>query len=45
MAKIERRHKPKTLKELADELEVSAERVRQIETAAFKKLKQKLSVH
>ena len=37
--------KPKTLKELADELEVSAERVRQIETAAFKKLKEKLSIN
>ena len=37
--------KPKTLKELADQLEVSAERVRQIETAAFKKLKEKLSVN
>jgi len=37
--------KPKTLKELADELEVSAGRVRQIETAAFKKLKEKLSVN
>ena len=37
--------KPKTLKELADELEVSAERVRQIETAAFKKLKGKLSIN
>ena len=28
-----------------EELGVSAERVRQIETAAFKKLKEKLSVH
>ena len=37
--------KPKTLKELADELEVSAERVRQIETAAFKKLKEKISIN
>ena len=37
--------KPKTLKELAAELEVSAERVRQIETAAFKKLKEKLSIN
>ena len=37
--------KPKTLKELADELEVSAERVRQIETAAFKKLREKLSIN
>ena len=37
--------KPKTLKELADELEVSAERVRQIETAAFKKLKEILSLN
>ncbi len=36
--------KPKTLKELADALGVSAERVRQIETAAFKKLKDKLSI-
>ena len=36
--------KPKTLKELADALGVSAERVRQIETAAFKKLKEKLSI-
>jgi RNA polymerase sigma-32 factor len=43
--KVKEGTKPKTLKELADELEVSAERVRQIETAAFKKLKQKLSVH
>ena len=43
--KLKEGTKPKTLKELADELEVSAERVRQIETAAFKKLKQKLSVH
>ena len=42
--KLEEGTKPKTLKELADELEVSAERVRQIETAAFKKLKEKLSV-
>ena len=37
--------KPKTLKELADELEVSAERVRQIETAAFKKLKEKININ
>ena len=37
--------KPKTLKELANELGVSAERVRQIETAAFKKLKEKLSIN
>ena len=43
--KLKEGTKPKTLKELADELDVSAERVRQIETAAFKKLKQKLSVH
>ena len=37
--------KPKTLKELAEELEVSAERVRQIEATAFKKLKEKLSIN
>ena len=37
--------RPKTLKELADELAVSAERVRQIEAAAFRKLKEKLSVN
>ena len=43
--KLKEGTKPKTLKELADELEVSAERVRQIETAAFKKLKEKLSVN
>ena len=43
--KLKEGTKPKTLKELADELDVSAERVRQIETAAFKKLKEKLSVH
>lgn len=43
--KLEEGTKPKTLKELADELEVSAERVRQIETAAFKKLKEKLSIN
>jgi RNA polymerase sigma-32 factor len=43
--KIKEGTKPKTLKELADELEVSAERVRQIETAAFKKLKEKLSAY
>jgi RNA polymerase sigma-32 factor len=43
--KLKEGTKPKTLKELADELGVSAERVRQIETAAFKKLKEKLSVH
>ena len=43
--KLKEGTKPKTLKELADELEVSAERVRQIETAAFKKLKEKLNVN
>ena len=43
--KLEEGTKPKTLKELANELEVSAERVRQIETAAFKKLKEKLSIN
>ena len=43
--KLKEGTKPKTLKELADELEVSAERVRQIETAAFKKLKEKLSIN
>ena len=43
--KLKEGKKPKTLKELADELEVSAERVRQIETAAFKKLKEKLSIN
>ena len=43
--KLKEGTKPKTLKELADELEVSAERVRQIETAAFKKLKEKLSAY
>jgi RNA polymerase sigma-32 factor len=43
--KLKEGTKPKTLKELADELGVSPERVRQIETAAFKKLKEKLSVH
>jgi RNA polymerase sigma-32 factor len=37
--------RPKTLKELADELAVSAERVRQIEATAFRKLKEKLSVN
>jgi len=37
--------KAKTLKELAEELEVSAERVRQIEAAAFKKLKEKLIIN
>jgi len=42
--KLEEGTKPKTLKELADELGVSAERVRQIETTAFKKLKEKLSI-
>ena len=42
--KLKEGKKPKTLKELANELEVSAERVRQIETAAFKKLKEKLSI-
>ena len=43
--KLKEGTKPKTLREIADELGVSAERVRQIETAAFKKLKEKLSVH
>ena len=43
--KLKEGTKPKTLKELADELDVSAERVRQIETAAFKKLKEKLSIN
>jgi len=41
--KLKEGAKPKTLKELADDLDISAERVRQIETAAFKKLKEKLS--
>ena len=45
MAKLKEGTKPKTLKELADELEVSAERVRQIEATAFKKLKEKLSIN
>ena len=43
--KLKEGTKHKKLKELADELEVSAERVRQIETAAFKKLKEKLSAY
>jgi RNA polymerase sigma-32 factor len=37
--KLKEGAKPKTLKELADDLDISAERVRQIETAAFKNLK------
>jgi len=43
--KLKEGTKPKTLQELADELDVSAERVRQIETSAFKKLRKKLSIH
>ncbi len=41
---VEEGTKPKTLKELASELGVSAERVRQIETSAFKILKDELKI-